>query len=171
MVVVVLVLQYQMVIDPEGTPEQKKARGTHWIGKTFEQVLAHLEASSGTESKVLWGVVVQGREPCGLSCSRYSSLYRGSKQSRLLLWVYASPPQVVEEEMEELSRCGISEQTTYEEFAKHYLSSRPMGYGSHSLLGRGLYALQVRLIDWVLSLREDAPVSSRGSVAGGLLLG
>lgn len=31
-------LQYQMVIDPEGTPEQKAARGTHWVGKTFEQV-------------------------------------------------------------------------------------------------------------------------------------
>lgn len=30
--------QYQMVVDPEGTPEQKKARGTHWVGKTFEEV-------------------------------------------------------------------------------------------------------------------------------------
>lgn len=52
--------------------------------------------------------------------------------------------KVVEEEMEEMAKCGISESTTYEEFAKSYLSSRPMGYGSHSLLGRGLYALQVR---------------------------
>lgn len=32
-----------MVIDPEGTPEQKAARGTHWVGKTFEQVgLIHI---------------------------------------------------------------------------------------------------------------------------------
>lgn len=30
--------QYQMVVDPEGTPEQKKARGTHWVGRTFEEV-------------------------------------------------------------------------------------------------------------------------------------
>lgn len=30
--------QYQMVVDPEGTPEQKKARGTHWVGKSFEEV-------------------------------------------------------------------------------------------------------------------------------------
>lgn len=36
-------VQYQMVIDPEGTPEQKAARGTHWVGKTFEQVgLIHI---------------------------------------------------------------------------------------------------------------------------------
>lgn len=30
--------QYQMVVDPEGTPEQKKARGTHWVGRAFEEV-------------------------------------------------------------------------------------------------------------------------------------
>lgn len=30
--------QYRMVVDPEGTPEQRKARGTHWIGKSFEEV-------------------------------------------------------------------------------------------------------------------------------------
>lgn len=32
--------QYRMVVDPEGTPEQRKARGTHWVGKSFEEVCA-----------------------------------------------------------------------------------------------------------------------------------
>ena len=77
-----------MVIDPEGTPEQKKARGTHWIGKTFEEV--------------------------------------------------------VEAELKELERYDITEETSYEEFRDRYLATRPQGYGSHSLLARGLYALQVR---------------------------
>lgn len=53
--------------------------------------------------------------------------------------------QVVRDEMEDLKKHGISESTTYEEFRDRYLASRPMGYGSHSLLGRGLYALQVSL--------------------------
>ena len=77
-----------MVIDPEGTPEQKKARGTHWIGKTFEEV--------------------------------------------------------VEADLKDLERYGITEDTTHEEFRDKYLATRPQGYGSHSLLARGLYALQVR---------------------------
>jgi len=42
-----------MVVDPEGTPEQKKARGTHWVGKTFEEVRASdgvFSVSSGSSS-------------------------------------------------------------------------------------------------------------------------
>ena len=80
--------QYQMVIDPEGTPEQEKARGTHWVGKTFQEV--------------------------------------------------------VEKEMEELEVCGVTPEMTYDEFKTRFLSSRPQGYGSHSLLARGLYALQLQ---------------------------
>lgn len=40
--------QYQMVVDPEGTPEQKKARGTHWVGKTFEEVGALAASASAS---------------------------------------------------------------------------------------------------------------------------
>ncbi len=80
--------QYQMVIDPEGTPGQKKARGTHWIGKSFEEV--------------------------------------------------------VEKEFEELEACGVTPEMTYEEFKTRFLATRPLGYGSHSLLARGLYALQLQ---------------------------
>lgn len=79
--------QYQMVVDPDGTPEQKKARGTHWVGKSFEAV--------------------------------------------------------VEEEFAELARHKIHDAMTCEDF-RGYLQSRPQGYGSHSLLARGLYALQLR---------------------------
>jgi hypothetical protein len=52
--------------------------------------------------------------------------------------------QVVEEELRDLGAHGVTERTTPEEFATKYLATRPMGFGSHSLLGRGLYALQVR---------------------------
>lgn len=50
---------------------------------------------------------------------------------------------MVQEELEDLKKHGVDETTTPEEFKTRYLASRPMGYGSHSLLGRGLYALQV----------------------------
>lgn len=52
--------------------------------------------------------------------------------------------QVVDAEMAELAKYGVTEATTYDEFKRGFLASRPMGYGSHSLLARGLYALQVR---------------------------
>lgn len=52
--------------------------------------------------------------------------------------------QVVEAELKELEAHGVTPATTYPEFKKGFLASRPMGYGSHSLLARGLYALQVR---------------------------
>lgn len=47
--------------------------------------------------------------------------------------------------MAELAQHGVTPATTYEEFKAGFLASRPMGYGSHSLLARGLYALQVRV--------------------------
>jgi hypothetical protein len=51
--------------------------------------------------------------------------------------------QVVEAELAELAQHGVTPATTYPEFKKGFLASRPMGFGSHSLLARGLYALQV----------------------------
>lgn len=51
---------------------------------------------------------------------------------------------MVEAELEELVRHGVTATSTYEEFKKGFLASRPMGFGSHSLLARGLYALQLR---------------------------
>lgn len=50
---------------------------------------------------------------------------------------------MVEAELAELAQHGVTPTTTYEEFKDGFLASRPMGYGSHSLLARGLYALQV----------------------------
>lgn len=89
--------QYQMVVDPEGTPEQKKARGTHWVGKTFAEV--------------------------------------------------------VEAELADLAQHGITPDTSYAAFRDQYLASRPQGYGSHSLLARGLYALQ--LLPWLAAFPRE----------------
>ncbi len=46
-------------------------------------------------------------------------------------------------ELAELAQHGVTAATTYPEFKQGFLASRPMGFGSHSLLARGLYALQV----------------------------
>ena len=78
---------YQMVIDPNGTPAQKRTRGTHWLNRSFEDV--------------------------------------------------------VNEELHELDRLGITADSTYNDFKTKYLSTRPIGHGSHSLLGRGMYSLQL----------------------------
>jgi hypothetical protein len=31
-------VQYQVVVDRDGTPQQKKARSTHWVRRSFEEV-------------------------------------------------------------------------------------------------------------------------------------
>jgi len=81
--------QYQMIQDPEGTPEQKRARGqSELLGKSFEEV--------------------------------------------------------VMAELDELNDLGVTPDTSPEEFAKLYLPTRPMNHGGHSLLGRGLYVLQLK---------------------------
>jgi len=90
--------QYQMCIDPEGTPIQKKNRGlSKYIGKTFEQV--------------------------------------------------------IQLEMKELEDCGISPTISYDDFAKNFLPSRPLNHGGHSMLARGMYAIQ--LIPWLESFPPD----------------
>mgnify|MGYP006056555659 FL=1 len=78
---------YQMVIDPHGTVAQKRARGTHWLHRSFENV--------------------------------------------------------INEELNEFIKLEITAESTYDDFKKKYLSTRPLGHGSHSILGRGLYALQL----------------------------
>ncbi|KAJ1433683.1 P-loop containing nucleoside triphosphate hydrolase protein [Ochromonadaceae sp. CCMP2298] len=80
--------QYQMCVDPLGTPEQLRVRGeSAYTGKSFEQVAT--------------------------------------------------------EEIAELQSMGITPSCTYADF-QQWLSTRPMDHGGHSVVGRGLYALQLQ---------------------------
>ena len=88
---------YRMVTDPNGTPEQKKARGTKYTGKTFEEC--------------------------------------------------------IELEFEELNKLGITHDITSEEFAQRYLTQVPNSHGSHSIIARGMYHLQI--IPWLQSFPKE----------------
>lgn len=78
----------------------------------------------------------------------------------------SSVMQVVAAELAELEHHKITPATSYAEFRDGFLASRPMGFGSHSLLARGLYALQVRepgllmsivtrsSLEWLWDVRE-----------------
>lgn len=80
--------QYQMIQDPDGTPEQLKVRGrSHYVNKSFEEV--------------------------------------------------------IEEELKEIHAAGLTAESTYEHFRDSLLKTRPMDHGGHSLVIRGLYALQL----------------------------
>ncbi len=51
--------------------------------------------------------------------------------------------QVLEEEIKEIEQSGITSESTYQDFREKLLSTRPMNHGGHSLLIRGMYALQL----------------------------
>ncbi|CAM9242641.1 unnamed protein product [Pylaiella littoralis] len=68
-------------------------------------------------------------------------------------WTSKTFEQVVEEEKAVLERAGICPESTPADFAREYLSTRPNGYGGHSLLGRGLYALQLK--PWLEAFGPD----------------
>ncbi|CAN0421503.1 unnamed protein product, partial [Scytosiphon promiscuus] len=68
-------------------------------------------------------------------------------------WTSKTFEQVVAEEEAVLAKAGITPETSSADFARNYLSTRPNGYGGHSLLGRGLYALQLQ--PWLEAFGPD----------------
>jgi hypothetical protein len=54
---------------------------------------------------------------------------------------------VVKQEIDELLQLGVNENCSYDHFRNVLLSTRPMDHGGHSIIARGLYALQ--LIPWL----------------------
>jgi hypothetical protein len=57
---------------------------------------------------------------------------------------------VMRQEIEELRSLGIDDvECSYEQFKSVFLTNRPMNHGGHSIIARGLYALQ--LIPWLES--------------------
>lgn len=55
--------------------------------------------------------------------------------------------QIIDEEILELKRLGINHECTAEDFQARFLLGLPMNHGGHSLVARGLYALQLEL--WI----------------------
>ena len=52
--------------------------------------------------------------------------------------------EIVERELKEITEAGITANSSYAEFREKLLKTRPMKYhGGHSLLIRGMYALQL----------------------------
>lgn len=52
----------------------------------------------------------------------------------------------------------------YEDFKTAYLSSRPMNHGGHSLISRGLYALQLQ--PWLAAFPGQIKICCIGDVKG-----
>lgn len=73
---------------------------------------------------------------------------------------------IIKEEIEELTSLGITADSPYEEFRDKYLSTRPLGHGGHSIIGRGLYCLQ--LIPWLqnFTLNENLLVLELSDIKG-----
>eukprot|EP01034_Spumella_vulgaris_P031548 gene31548-38965_t len=51
--------------------------------------------------------------------------------------------QIVDTEIAELVSLGVTADCSYEHFQKAFLSTRTLLHGGHSIIGRGLYALQI----------------------------
>jgi hypothetical protein len=52
--------------------------------------------------------------------------------------------RVVSDEIEELKEKSIDPSCSYIDFQERIASTRPMGHGGHSIIARGLYALQLQ---------------------------
>jgi hypothetical protein len=61
--------------------------------------------------------------------------------------------EVIKTEIEELNNAGINKDCTYETFRDNILSKCPLTHGGHSIVSRGLYALQLE--PWMKALPKD----------------
>ncbi|CAM9578686.1 unnamed protein product, partial [Chrysoparadoxa australica] len=59
-------------------------------------------------------------------------------------WVGKSFEEVVDHELEQLCQAGVHAGMSTEDFTRTCLAGLPMGHGGHSLLVRGMYALQLK---------------------------
>ena len=74
--------------------------------------------------------------------------------------------EVVSEEISELQRLGVTPACSYEHFKSVFLSNRPMTHGGHSIVARGLYALQLE--PWLaeFAARQEIKVLSISQLKG-----
>ena len=73
--------------------------------------------------------------------------------------------EIVKEEIQEIQNMGISDSTEWKEFQNKCLKGLPMGHGGHSIVARGLYALQLEA--WYAEYPHDKiVVMSIGDIKG-----
>jgi len=115
-------------------------------------------------------IIVMLRNPVDRAYSQFQMSIdtKGTPEQLLLRGraSYAGKPfaQVVEEEIAELESLGIDASSSYEAFLP-FLASRPMGHGGHSIIARGLYALQLQ--PWLAAFPADQiRIFSLGEIKG-----
>lgn len=66
--------------------------------------------------------------------------------------------EVIEAEINELERLGINAESSHDDFKNKFLVSRPLTHGGHSLIARGLYAIQLE--PWLQALGQNIMIMS-----------
>jgi hypothetical protein len=95
-------------------------------------------------------LVVMLRNPVDRAFSQFQMIQDPSGSAEQLKvrgrshYVNLSFAEVVSQEMQEISRAGITAESSYADFQSKLLSQCPMDHGGHSLLMRGMYALQLQ---------------------------
>jgi len=73
--------------------------------------------------------------------------------------------QVITEEIAVVQAAGVTPQSTWDEFSRKLLQGLPLGHGGHSIVLRGLYALQ--LLPWLAEFGDSGLlILSIGSIKG-----
>jgi hypothetical protein len=106
-------------------------------------------------------LLVMLRDPVARAYSQYQMSIdtEGTDEQKkvrgLASYASISFEEAVDRELEELAGIGIKDGASvpYEVFKERFLSSRPMNHGGHSLLARGLYALQLE--PWFAAFPEN----------------
>lgn len=106
-------------------------------------------------------MVVMLRDPVRRALSHYAMVTdeNGSAAQlkvRGMEWRSKSIDEVIDEEMEALRRAGVvaNGAVDWQHFSRSHLAKLPNSHGSHSLLLRGLYALQLQ--PWIAEFGRDA---------------
>lgn len=137
--------QYQMVIDPSGSEEQKRSRGDRYVGMTFEQAveadLAELQ---------LHGVVLGWKEGFGvMNEDKYVEVGAGSHIGEAGMTEASSPSSITDTSSSPKTPLPVLSYSStvdgphlpsFADLSRSFLPSRPMGTGGHSLLARSMYA-------------------------------
>lgn len=99
------------------------------------------------------------RNPVARAYSQYQMCvsHDGDPQQReirgMSSYIGRSFDEVVQIEIDELRRCNITPTSSCADFQRLVVSTRPMGHGGHSVIARGLYALQ--LIPYIEAFTAD----------------
>ena len=103
-------------------------------------------------------LIVMLRNPIDRALSHYRMVTSddgtdAQKKIRGMAWRGLTFEQVIEMEMVEMEKKGLMGEDAGEQEWEGYIKGLPMGTGSHSLLGRGIYYLQLKA--WMKEFEKD----------------